>query len=365
MIDHEKAWATRILNDIRYIISLRKLPLQPPNIRISEAQNTLGSWNKTSRTISISKNAIQTYLWDAIHEIVKHELAHMYQSDVLHSNGTSHDKSFQKACDVIGVHPAYRHSNVVPGTNGELSTEAQKHYAKIKKLLSLASSSNEHESQLAAQKAHELIIRYNLEHVEQNSTDDDCDYVMLTNGTKKIPIWSKMIANILNHHFCVRVISTSRYVAESDSEERVIELCGRRENIAIAEHCYHFLHATCDRLWKIYKEEHNAPAKHKRSYLVGLMNGLKDKLDSSDTFSHTDILSEAAQPTTSALVLARDTKLNDFFRSRYPRIVKRSSSRSRVQQTAYQAGKTEGKNITINRTIKESCGTTGRFLPHN
>jgi uncharacterized protein (DUF2126 family) len=67
--------------------------------------------------------------------------------------------------------------------------------------------------------------------------------------------------------------------------------------------------------------------------------------------------------TISALVVAKDPGLSQFTALRFPRLRKVQYRSAGIYcKDTYAAGKTEGKKITIHKTVKHEDGYLGRLL---
>ena len=139
-----------------------------PNLEISSAERTLGTWNGgCHRKLSISVNLIKNYRWEHVQDVLYHEMAHQYIDEVLGiRDDVPHGDAFKRICQENGIDPT---------ATGDMQTwleqrknrttlcpENHKLLEKVHKLLALAESPNEHEAQNAMAKAHELLLRHNL-----------------------------------------------------------------------------------------------------------------------------------------------------------------------------------------------------------
>ena len=153
--------------------------------------------------------------------------------------------------------------------------------AKIKKLLALSTSSNEHEAKLAAEKAAELLTRYNLS--QQDVVGASYQYV---DGSKRMGLRAtaenKYICNILQKFFFVVIFRWAQRETFSGGRSQVgkyITIVGKDHNVEIAIYVHDFLQGAFRRCWKDYKKSN--PSAHRTSYYYGLYVGLVAKLEAS------------------------------------------------------------------------------------
>lgn len=151
---------------------------------------------------------------------------------------------------------------------------------KIKKLLALAQSSNQHESELAMARVTEMVKRYNisLRDIEGNDRDFSKNSqkffettIELEPGTISLEI---MIATILKNHFFVSVMHD-----EKEGKVQFI-IVGEHHNVEIAYYVFLALERKFQDLWIDYKNKNNLDELSLGSYLLGLFYGLNSKLDS-------------------------------------------------------------------------------------
>lgn len=360
----ERQWCLRLIDEFIEIDSNRSLGMFPPNFAIVQSIQKLGAWDATSKTITISQNLILNYTWDAVVEVLKHEMAHQYVSEVLHGTYSGpHGLLFKSACLAVGVHPRFSGAKghvprVFQATDKEY-LEENKYIKKIEKLFALAESAEEHEASAAMETANRLIARYNLEMLS-GGEPTDYDYVQLKIGTQKVHGWTKNIAGIIRDFFFVKAIYLTQYDAATDTTYKAIEFLGRKENLAVAEHVFLFLHDRLEILWGKYRKKTGVAAKTKRSYYLGVLSGFRGKLEVADLDNKS--IPKPHSLTISAMVVAEDQQLNNFFAVRYPRTKSCVSRSTTVNIEAYGAGVTDGKQLNMHKTIQSNECYQGLLL---
>ena len=144
---------------------------------------------------------------------------------------------------------------------------------KIKKLLALANSSNEHEAKAAAVKAQVLILRYNIAEARVKGKPQD-PWFMMTRLYKRIPVVVKFIAEPVMTAALVEIASRSSRTPNG----RKIIIFGRESNVKMAVFLYDYLMRIFVELWKKYQQKTGAERKYQQSFFWGLNQGLMDKL---------------------------------------------------------------------------------------
>lgn len=357
-------WCRRLAFDWGQINAKHALKLKKPGFGLLDKGKKLGHWDPNSLEIYLHERLIENHTWDVVYEVLKHEIAHQYACQILNAEDAApHGAEFQKACVAVGVHPDYR------GRSGKLpkflrpessssDSEKSKQLRLIEKLLALAESSQEHEAQAAMEKANALIAKYNLQIVSSN-VEQDYDYLQFKIGQKTIPLWIKAVIGIVRQYFFVQTITLTQYDAKTNKTFKAVEFAGTSENLAIAVHAFQFLLERIPHFWSQYKEKTGAKRQEQRGYYIGLLQGFSEKLQAGDQNQNKDILKASGHATTSALVIASDHALTQFYKERYPHAKTKKGVKITFDLNAYIAGMREGKRLTIHKTVQNNDGNRG------
>jgi hypothetical protein len=371
-VEYRRKWLHQLQSEFKQICSWYRIALAVPAFRISDSPATLGSWNPETRTISVSSTLISEYSWDAVISVLKHEMAHQYVHEFLgRGMEQPHGAAFIEACKKFGVlFPFNTATGDTPkvfsgaGQDG-CDPEYEDRVNKVRKMLSLAGSGNRHEAAAAMSKANSFIRKYNLARLE-STEKSHYSYEIINTGKKRLHVIERRIASLLMDYFYVDIVYSELYDPGSAESFKTIELLGTSENVIFARHAYEFLGHRSEYLWHNYRKINGVPGKLRKTYILGLLQGFREKL-ARDEKKHPlppDFSGRSnGQKTISALVVARDRGLPEFTALRFPRLRKvhyRSSGISCAN--TYRAGKTEGSKITIYKTIKQKDGNRGRLL---
>jgi len=151
-----EAWNT--LNENYFKGALRR-----PQLVLVDNAARLGEWRSGSRTIALQRAFVFDQAWGVVVEVLKHEVAHQYVSEMLGDpDGGPHGPSFRAICDRLGIDG--RTSGVPAAGVGPAPAEAEARIlGRVAKLLALAESANRHEAEAAMARAQELMLKHNLE----------------------------------------------------------------------------------------------------------------------------------------------------------------------------------------------------------
>jgi len=350
-----RAWVAQLEGDYENLCFTYRSRMRRPVIRIAEEKDRWGHWDPLTRTLTLALRLVETRPWVVVLEILKHEMAHQWVSEKDYSD-EGHGPLFHEACRRFGVAPWARRAVMDPASPleawaaGAIDPETARLQNRVEKLLALAQSTNQHEAAAAMQKVQELYARYNLEN-ETPAKEPDFVSREINTGKKRVERHHFLIASLLNDHFFVRVVHTSRYHVPAAAELKVIELLGRRANVDMAEYVYHFLWNQIHLRWKLHREETGAPARGKSSYFLGILTEFRKKLEEGEK-----------RTGTVALVVTKDPHLRDFVRTRYPRLVSFSRGKGLSDPDSFKAGQHEGRKLTLHRPIHAAQSFLGRLL---
>ena len=372
----EDAWLKQLYLELDHICFQFRLKLKKPVIEIRELKSQWGQWDPLLRTLSLSRHLIQAHTWQHVLGVFKHELAHLYVTEVL-GGDSGHGADFQRACDALGLADEYRGSGLDLGeplrTWQELSEVPEEEAVvlrKVEKLLAMTESSNENEAFLAMARVQELIGKYNL---ESTLTRKKNRYVSLVINHKKQKIdrLQRMIGGILTGYYFVDIVFSEMYDSQQNTSHKTMEILGTEQNVLMAEYVYGFLRQQTDSLWENYREVHSLKgAAPKMSFQVGVIAGFKKKLDLLErksmakpdrTHAHGRSLDLNSTAASGELIKFNDPGLKKFVNSRFPRLTSVTSG-GRVVGEHYESGRAQGERIVVHSGLSKGSSAAPRAL---
>jgi len=331
-----------------------KEALRAPLLQLADSRRRLGQWHADRRTIEVSRSLVLEYPWTEVMEVLKHEVAHQYVDERLDVDETAHGPSFRQVCARLGID-----ASATGSPSRELGEDrddpAHRVVQRIRKLLALAQSPNQHEAETAATAARKLMLKFNVE-VEgprADSRDPSHDgrrygYRHLGRPSGRIYEHERRLARILTDYFFVEGIWLPVYRPHDGKRGSVLEICGLEHNLLMAEHVHAFLGATALRLWADYRREHGGGSNRDRqAFLAGVMRGFEAKLAAQDRGFEEQ-----------GLVWVPAPELDAYFRRRYPR-VHTERRRGARRNEAFASGREAGREIVLSQPV-ESTGASGR-----
>jgi len=215
---------------------------------------------------------------------------------------------------------------------------------KIKKLLALANSSNEHEAALAASHAQRLLSEHNLAMADIESTvkPDKADKVDTT-VSKTLPKWLRHLSAGVSTAFDCRAV---HYPSSGK-----MTFIGVGADVQIAAYTFTYLERTVRRLCGCYMKNHVRPDlanRHRelvrQSYYLGAVSTITTRLKVQKI--QTPITSGALVPVKEGLI---KQAMNEIGPTRTVR-----SRRSYINADAYTKGQDDGRLVGIRHGIATS-----------
>ena len=231
---------------------------------------------------------------------------------------------------------------------------------KIRKLLALSTSDNQHESELALMHAKRLAASNDIDialiniHAKQNTQEPIVKNEGINLGNRK-SITQKYVSWILQDHFGVKIIYFGNRL-----RGMTMVLLGRKDKITIAEYVQNFLNREFMNLWRAYYSASGCDLSARDSYLMGLHRGLSGKLSNEQKAVETEKLSNQTAETQScfALMVRNESEqlakaVKDFFpRLRHATKTKFNGS---FDGDALANGSVDGAKINLRPSLSSGC----------
>ncbi len=180
---------------------------------------------------------------------------------------------------------------------------------RVARLLALAESPNVNEAEAAMAAAQKLMLRYNLTSAASARTRSYAHRHLGTRAAGSAKA-ERILAMILGKHFFVECIWVSVYRPRVGKRGSVLEVCGTRENLDIAEYVHSYLLSTGERLWAQHKLAQGIRGdRDRRTFLAGVMAGFESKLSGQKKVHESE-----------GLVWVGDRDLGEFYRHRNPHV---------------------------------------------
>jgi hypothetical protein len=223
---------------------------------------------------------------------------------------------------------------------------------RIRKLLALAESPNEHEAQAAMSAAQRLMLKYNVDAVERG-TRSAHGFRHLGTPTGRVGESQRQLAALLGEHFFVEVIWVPVWRPREGKRGTVLEVCGSEENLELAAYVHAFVFHTGARLLAEYRRRLGKLGRGDgERFLSGLVAGFREKL-----------AREKVKSERTGLVYRGDAELFRYFKARHPR-VRFTQHRVTTSGDAYARGREAGRNLVLHRGVRQgAAGGPPRALP--
>lgn len=308
--------------------------LYPIHIVIFEGSE-LAHFNAAYLQIALNKNLIYKAKESVLRDILKHELAH-YLAHIHYGLIPSHGKEFHEICSRFGFPKeiALATMNLDESNHAKVGDlESEKILERVKKLLSLAQSSNTHEAELATIKANDLLLRHNLKYIENS---DESIYLNRILSRKRKDSKLTAIYSILKHFIVRPVISQGQGIC-------CLEVSGSLTNVKLASYVASFLDQEMDFLWTETKKEHQLNGiQAKNSFFIGISEGFEQKMNAAKS-------AYSIQDKKALIIVEKNLEVatNQIYRR-----LGQSRSDHQKDNKANSLGKAKGLNLSIKRALE-------------
>ncbi len=321
--------------------------MKPPVISLADAGRRYGRWNPQDRSIELARSLVMEHPWGEVREVLAHEMAHQYVHEVLGvTDETAHGQAFRRTCERMGI--LSRASGAPRGL--EPGPEEPRVLRRIRKLLALAQSPNEHEARLAAARAQRLMLEHNLAEADAGEA---LPYRSRQLGPikRRFQAFEKMLAGLLGAHYFVRCIWMNGFDAQRGMSGRYLEISGTPENLDMASWVHAFLLDSGERLWREHKRRQGIRGdSERRRYLAGVVYGFGEQLRE-----------QAQRNQEEGLVWLGDGGLEDYYETRHPQVRRGRGPRIRATD-AWREGKAAGREIVLHKPIAAGPTKGGRRI---
>lgn len=322
----------------------RKL-MQQPLFSIRDMGSRLGSWSPGRREISLNRSFILDHPWDAVREVLLHEIAHQFSDELLGgTDESSHGPAFREACRTLRANPkaSGNHKPLRHRLHEDVS-EDDRVLVKVKKLMALAQSGNRHEAEAAMVKAYELISKYNLDLIE-DARHRDFVSIFLGRPSLRHRREDYCLARLLQDFYYVYGLWVSAYVLEKGRMGRVLEITGTIENIKIADYVYGFINSFIQIKWTEYNINRKYGRSGETDFAVGIIEGFRSKLQTGKP--------EYKKLKKDSLAIAiKDPGLQEYVQYKYPHVRTFKSRVCAQDRQVLLDGIKTGKKLVIHKGI--------------
>lgn len=341
----------------RWVLSSahRKM-LTKPLFSLKKMQN-LGYWSRPKREICLNRQFVFNHPWDAVREVLLHEMAHQFADQVLGAhNETPHGIKFREACRLLRANPkaSGNYRPLWEQIEHDPPAAEDKIMLRIKKLMALAESRNRHEAEAAMAKAHELISKYNVELLSHNEKRKFIS-VFVGRPALRHPREDYHLAALILDFYFVKGIWVPAYVLEKGKMGRVLEITGTSHNIKIGSYIHDFIRHFINSQWHDYNQDKGLNRYRKTDFAVGIIEGFRSKLESQKI---KNIKSK------SALMKIEDPLLKQYIDYKYPHTTSFARKVSSQDDNILEDGMKVGKKLVISKGITAKKKSK-RLLPAN
>ena len=332
--------------------------MRKPLFSLGNMKNKLGEWSRERREICLSRNLVLNHPWDAVVEVLLHEMAHQFADEVLGaSDEPPHGPTFQRACHLLRANPkaSDKYEPLHERILRESSRSEDRIMQRVKKLMALAQSQNQHEAEAAMAKAHQLIGKYN---VDLLTHEENRNFVSVFVGKPALRHFREeyRLSRLLRDFYFVYGIWMPAYVVDKGKMGSVLEITGTAQNVKIAHYVHDFVQQFITSQWDEYNKDKGLNRYRKTDFAVGIIDGFRSKLESQrekKRIRDTCPLVPRSGRREYTLVKIEDSLLKKYVGYKYPRVRNFSRKTSTQDGKVLDDGMNTGKKLVISKGITE------------
>lgn len=227
---------------------------------------------------------------------------------------------------------------------------------KIQKLLALSKSPNEHEAILAANKAQELLLQYNLKYDDFDENKEKTTEKVFDQYKQRV-IWKGELAKeIAVNNFC-DFWYDKRYYPVTYGYVFV----GKPHNIEVCQWLYDYLTETIQRLadeaWEKEASRYTHGKNWKNSFRMGCVHRLREKMEEQlkqnmEQGTTGTATSNGMPGLVVSAIYEKEKQAIELYKKELGLKFKKQQNRYNTNYDGYQAGKDAADSIGLNKTVK-------------
>lgn len=212
---------------------------------------------------------------------------------------------------------------------------------KVKKLLALSKSPNEYEAALAAARAHELLLKYNLTLEEAGHAEEDVVFRISAGCSyKRPPAWLVELFVVVCQNF---------YCSPQRGGSGELLILGGKTDVEVAKFTFGYLSEEVKRLIKIFSKRYLPSRKYINDYALGACFSIKRTLDEMSRMN--EARAEATGSAIVPLLSAKKDAINKYLENDpdYDPNPKKRTGADISSKAAFRAGFEDGKAVKVAR----------------
>ncbi|CAB5126203.1 hypothetical protein D3OALGA1CA_4416 [Olavius algarvensis associated proteobacterium Delta 3] len=332
--------------------------MKKPIFSLKSMNGRLGAWSGETMEITLSREFVLDHPWDSVREVLIHEMAHQL-AELMPRVETepAHGRTFREACRLLRANPeaSGRYPTLHQRLWGKRSSREDRIMARVRKLMALAESSNQHEAESALMKASELIRKHNIDLLERNARRNFLS-VFLGRPALRHTRDRYHLARLLQEFYCVEGVWVPAYVVDKEKMGRALEISGTRQNVQTAGYVWDYIRLYIDAQWREFNRTGRLNRFRKTDFAVGLIEGFRETLQNASA-----IRSHARRHR--ALISVQDPLLQKYVSHRYPDTTVSRGRPLNQDGAVVAAGERIGRQLVIPEGIPDGGIGPPALLP--
>ena len=319
--------------------------LRRPQFSLSDTERRLGAWDPAREEIRVNRRFALERGWDEVRELLRHEMAHQLADQALAGGAeTSHGPAFREACRLLGAHPGASGEFIPLGAriDGDVDPGRARVFARVHKLLALASSKNRHEAELALLRAREFARRH---HVDQQQGGEEFLSAFAGRPALRHTREEYQLAALVTRTWEAYGIWVPAWVVERGRMGTVLELSGTPAQVKLAGYVHAFVRRHIATEWARYERGRRLGARRRTDFGCGVIEGFRGTLERGGT---------RGRGSAGAIVrTGQDPLFSAYLGVRYPRRTTISRGGGRIDPGVHRDGVRAGERLVIRAGVED------------
>lgn len=236
---------------------------------------------------------------------------------------------------------------------------------KIRKLLRLAESDNQHEAELAYANAQKLITKYNIDKSMLEEQEDELIEVITFFKFRNLQLIHHLTYQLLEAFYNVKgYVFHNKLSAYRGQVNQEMKFIGTKMDLDMAKYASDFFRFALDTAFAEWQEETDCPNSHRNDFYLGMFEGITGKMQAAKMQEEEANLTTEERRSRYAIVIQKKSDAIDEFMRKLGSTKQPTNFHAGISLEARKEGQRQGERTHINKPIAggPAKGVTGSLV---